>query len=333
MQVLIIGGPRFVGYALTEALLKNKHTVTYFNRGKTNPELFPEVEKIRGDRDGEIRKIGNKTFDVVIDTCGYLPRIVKQSVDYLKEKTTYYVFISSVSVYSATSLIPKRDETSEVFELEDKTTEEIMGAPNNYGGLKVLCERLVQETFGEKTIIIRPGYIIGPNDPTHRFTYWPVRIRKGGNMLAPGDKPCNLQVVDVRDLAEFTVKLLEHKKTGVFNVAGPEKTFDFKEMLQEVHQIIGSTTEFQWATNSWLKEQGVQPGSDFPIWDPSEEDQYLMDVSIERAIKAGLTFRSLTETVQATLEWFDSINGDSKTWPVGLDTEKEKTLLTKLQDS
>ena len=332
MHVLIIGGPRFVGYALTEALLQNNHKVTFFNRGKTNPELFPEVEKIRGNRDGEISIIGDgRTFDVVIDTCGYVPRIVKQSVDYLKNKTTYYVFISSVSVYTATKLIPKRDETSEVFELDDKTTEEIMGEPNNYGGLKVLCERIVQETFRENAIILRPGYIVGPNDPTHRFTYWPVRIRKGGNMLVPGDKPCNLQIIDVRDVAEFTVKLLESKKTGVFNIVGPEKTYDFKELIEELQSIINSTTKFYWVSNSWLEEKGVKPGTDFPIWDPSQEDQYLMDVSVKKAKKAGLTFRSLVETVQETLEWYDSIDGDSKTWSVGLDPAKEKELLKKVQ--
>lgn len=331
MQVLIIGGPRFVGYALTKALLQNNHKVTFFNRGKTNPELFPEVEKIRGDRDGKIANIGNRTFDVVIDTCGYVPRIVKQSVDYLKDKTTYYVFISSVSVYTATALLPKRDETSEVFELDDKTTEDIMGEPNNYGGLKVLCERIVQETFRDKATIIRPGYIVGPNDPTHRFTYWPVRIRKGGNMLAPGDMPCNLQIIDVRDLAEFTVTLLENKKTGVFNVAGPSKPYDFREMVENLQTILQSKTEFKWATNTWLEEQGVKPGSDFPIWDPSEEDQLLMDVSIEQAEKEGLKFRTLVETVQATLKWYDSINGDAKNWNVGLDPTKEKQLIKLLQ--
>lgn len=331
MKILVIGGPRFVGYALTEALLKNNHIVTFFNRGKTNPELFPEVEKIHGNRDGEMANIGpDKKFDAVIDTCGYLPRIVKQSVNFLKDKTTYYVFISSVSVYSSTHILQHRDETSDVFELNDPTTEEIFGEPNNYGGLKILCERVVQEVFKENTIIIRPGYIIGPNDPTHRFTYWPVRIRKGGKMLAPGENPCNLQIVDVRDLAEFTVELLEKQKTGTFNVAGPEKTFDFKEMIKRLKKITKSNVEIHWATNSWLNEHGISAGKDFPIWDPSTEDQALMDVSIEKAVKAGLKFRSLDETVNSTLQWYDGIKGDTKNWTVGLDPEKEKELLEKL---
>ena len=331
MKVLLIGGPRFVGYALTEALLEKGHEVTFFNRGKTNPDLFPDVEKIRGNRDGEIANIGNdQKFDVVIDTCGYVPRVVKQSVDFLRDKTSYYVFISSISVYSATKLVPKLTEEAEVFELEDKTTEEIMKPPNNYGGLKVLCERVVQEVFGDKAVIIRPGYIVGPNDPTHRFTYWPVRIRKGGKMLAPAQQPSNMQFVDARDLAEFTVGLLEQKKSGVYQVTGPNKTYDFRTMLEEINKIVGSKADFQWASTTWLEEQKVKPGEDLPLWDPSEEDQALMDVNIEKAVKDGLTFRSLKETVKDTLEWYDKINGDTKEWRVGLDQQKEQELVKKL---
>lgn len=333
MKILLIGGTRFVGYALTEALLKNNHSITFFNRGKTNPDLFPEVEKIHGNRDGEIPNIGSdRKFDVVIDTCGYVPRIVKQSVDFLKDKVKYYVFISSVSVYSSTDVIQHRDELSEVFELKDPNTENIMGEPNNYGGLKVLCERTVQKVFKENAIIIRPGYIVGPNDPSHRFTYWPVRIRKAGKMLAPGDSPCNLQIVDVRDLAEFIVELVEKQKTGVFNVAGPEEPFDFREMLEKLHKITSSNAEIYWATNSWLQEQGVIAGKDFPIWDPSVEDQTLMNVNIDKALKAGLKFRSLDDTVNSTLQWYDDIKGETKEWSVGLNSEKEKELLIHLRD-
>lgn len=331
MKILLIGGPRFVGYALTKALLKSNHTITYFNRGKTNPDLFPEVEKIHGNRDGDIANIGSdRKFDAVIDTCGYLPRVVKQSAKFLKDKATYYVFISSVSVYSSTDIIQHRDESSEVYELKDPTTEEIMGEPNNYGGLKALCERVVQETFKENAIIIRPGYIVGPNDPTHRFTYWPVRIRKGGKVLAPGDSPCNLQIIDVRDLADFIVELLKNQRTGVFNVAGPENPFDFRVMLEKLNTITKSNAEIHWVTNSWLKEQGVVSGKDFPIWDPSTEDQALMNVNVDKAIKAGLKFRLLDDTVKSTLEWYDLIKGDTKEWNVGLDSEKEKELLKNL---
>lgn len=332
MKVLLIGGPRFLGYALTKSLLARRHRVTFFNRGKTNAELFPEIKKIRGERDGEISNIGDARFDAVIDTCGYLPRVVKQSVDYLKDKATYYIFISSISVYTGTESIDYRDENSPVYELPDPTTEKILDPPSNYGGLKALCERTVQEGFGEKAIVLRPGYIVGPRDPSHRFTYWPTRIRKGGNVLAPGDKPSKVQLVDVRDIADFVVTLLEQKKGGVYNVTGPAtEPYEFKELLEQIKEIIDPKVEFSWVTDEWLNENEVRPGKDFPIWDPSEEDQSLMNVNIDRALRDGLKFRPLKETVKALLEWYDSIEGDTKEWPVGLSLEREKELFKMIE--
>ena len=330
MNILLIGGPRFLGYALTEALLAQNHSVTFFNRGKTNPDLFTgKVEKIIGNRDGEIANIGDKQFDAVIDTCGYVPRIVKQSVDFLKDKATYYVFISSISVYQDSTII-NRDESAPVIELEDKTTEDVMGKPQNYGGLKVLCERVVQDGFGSKAVIIRPGLIVGPRDPTNRFTYWPVRVRKGGKTLVPGDEPLKSQVVDVRDLAEFTIKLLEDKKAGVYNVTGPGKPFDLKELFQNLQKITHSDTKFVWASNEWLKKEQVGEWMEMPLWETSPESQALMQVSIARAIQDGLQFRTLEQTVTDTLAWYDDIQGDTKKWPAGLAPEKEKDLLGKL---
>ncbi len=333
MNILLIGGPKFVGHAVTESLLAQNHSVTFFNRGKTNPELFNgNVEKILGNRDGEISNIGNKKFDAVIDTCGYVPRIVKQSVDFLKDKATYYVFISSISVYEE-SAVHQRDEQAKVIELEDKETEDIMGKPQNYGGLKVLCERTVQEGFGDNAIIVRPGLIVGPRDPTNRFSYWPVRIRKGGKTLVPDSDPFFVQVIDVRDLAEFIVNLLEHKKTGVYNATGPEKPYEFKELVRDMKKITSSNTEFVWAADSWLKNEKVGEWMEMTLWEPSPENQALMDVSIEKAVKDGLRFRSLKQTVTDTLEWYDEIEGDTKQWPAGLDSEKERKLLEKLQKS
>ena len=330
MNILLIGGPRFLGYALTEALLTHNHSVTFFNRGKTNPDLFTnKVVKIIGDRDGEISNIGSKKFDAIIDTCGYVPRIVKQSVDYLKNKTTYYVFISSISVYEDSS-VPNRDETAQVIELEDKETEDIMGSAKNYGGLKVLCERVVQESFGENAIIIRPGLIVGPHDPTNRFTYWPVRIRKGGKILAPGDSPFNVQIIDVRDLAEFIVKVIEDKKPDVYNATGPEKPFQFRDFAHQVKKITNSDADFCWATNKWLLQEKVGQWMEMPLWETSPESQALMESNIRKALTAGLQFRSLEDTVYATLHWYDEIKGDSKTWPAGLGPSKEQELLQKL---
>ena len=329
MEVLLIGGPRFLGMALLNTLLEKKHNVTVFNRGKTNPTFFDgKIKKITGNRDGEISKIGNKTFDVVIDTCGYVPRVVKQSVEYLQNKTTKYVFISSISVYEDSTELD-RDETAKVIELENKTTEDIMGQPSNYGGLKVLCEGVVQEAFGKQAIIIRPGLIVGPHDPSNRFTYWPVRIRKGGNILVPGDS-CKVQIIDVRDLAEFIVTLLEKNKAGVYNATGPEQSYEFREIAEKITEVTQANVNFQWVNNTWLQEQNVGPWMEFPLWEPSAESQASMQVSIEKALQDGLQFRSLEDTVQATLKWYDEIGGDTKTWSAGLKKEKEDELLKRI---
>lgn len=331
MNILLIGGPRFLGHAVTEALLAHNHTVTFFNRGKTNPELFDgKVDKIIGDRDGEIGKIGDKKFDAVIDTCGYVPRIVKQSVDFLKDKAPYYVFISSISVYEE-STEHKQTEEAQVIELDDKKTEDIMGKPKNYGGLKILCERTVQEGYDSQAIVIRPGLIVGPRDPTNRFSYWPVRIRKGGKTLVPGGEPFLVQIIDVRDLAEFIVTLLENRKTGVYNATGPEQTYEFRELVQQIKKITTSNAEFVWAADSWLKNEKVGEWMEMPLWEPSPENQAMMDVNITKAVQDGLRFRSLEQTVTDTLAWYDEIQGDTKQWPAGLNGEKEQVLLGKLQ--
>lgn len=263
MKTLVIGGSRFVGYTIIETLLAHNHSVTMFNRGVTNPDAFDgKVDKIIGNRDGDIASIGNQHFDAVIDTCGYVPRIVKQSIDFLKDKTPMYVFISSQSVYTDRKISEYADivvdESSPVRELADKTTEEVRGKPENYGGLKILCERAIQEVFGTNSIIIRPGLIVGPHDSANMLTYWAVRIRQGGKVLAPGDKAFYCQIIDARDLAEFILKLVEEKKTGVFNATGPQKPYYFRGMLQEIQKVTNSNTDFVWASNDWLKKNNVE---------------------------------------------------------------------------
>lgn len=328
MDVLIIGGTKFLGRALVDVLLQNEHTITLFNRGKTNPGLYPQVETIIGDRDGQTANLGERSWDVVIDTCGYVPRIVNQSVQYLKGRTKQYVFVSSISVYKENPT-PNQDESAEVIELEDKASEDIYATPESYGGLKVLCERATQDGFGEDSLIIRPGLIVGPHDPTNRFTYWPVRIRKGGKTLAPGNGSGFIQVVDVRDLAEFMVNLIEKNVNGVFNVTGPTRPLRIDELLDRLIQVTQSDTELVWKQDQWLLDNKVGPWMEMPLWAPSPAFQASMQTNISKSMEYGMTFRALEETVQDTLVWYDTIIGDEKEWPAGLDAKKEMVLLTK----
>ncbi|MCE7734697.1 MAG: epimerase [Candidatus Heimdallarchaeota archaeon] len=328
VDILIIGGTKFLGRALVESALSRGHKLTLFNRGKTNPDVFPDVERIQGDRDGEISNLGTKNWDVVIDTCGYVPRVVKSSAEYLKDKAKSYVFISSISVYTESTEM-NRDENAEVIELEDKTTEDIMGSPDSYGGLKLLCEEEVTKTFND-SLIIRPGLIVGPHDPTNRFTYWPVRIRKGGKILIPKDENYPVQVIDVRDLADFTLDLIEKGVSGAFNATGPEYQLTLGAVFEICKSFSSNNPEFVTADNQWLLDNEVQPWMEMPLWIPDDTGRALMQVSIAKALKNDLQFRSLKETVRDTLDWYDQIDGDSEEWNAGMKPEKETDLLSKL---
>ncbi|MHA2502373.1 MAG: NAD-dependent epimerase/dehydratase family protein, partial [Candidatus Kariarchaeaceae archaeon] len=198
MKILIIGGTRFVGRAISESLLAHGHSLTLFHRGKTNPDYLPEATHVIGDRETDIERLTG-TWDVVIDTCGYYPRIVKISANHLQDKVKHYLFISTISVYSSTSELGIT-EAAPLQQLDDPTTEDMQSEENAYGGLKVLCENVVTSVYGERSIIVRPGLIVGPYDPTNRFTYWLPRIRKSGRILAPGDGSMPSQFIDVRDL-------------------------------------------------------------------------------------------------------------------------------------
>lgn len=328
MDILIIGGTKFLGRALVDAAIEKGHKLTLFNRGQTNPDLYPEIEQIRGDRDGEISNLGDRKWDVVIDNCGYVPRVVNQSVEFLKDKAKAYVFISSISVYTETAEL-NRTEDAPVIELEDKTTEDIMATSESYGGLKYLCEEAVDNVF-ENSLIIRPGLIVGPHDPTNRFTYWPVRIRKGGKILTPSDENYPVQIIDVRDLANFILHLIENNIYGAFNVTGPDKSHSLGTIFDACKSFSQNNPEIVKADEQWLLDHEVQPWMEMPLWIPDDAGRALMQVSIEKGLKQGLKFRPLTETVKDTLDWYDYIKGDDQEWNAGLNSEKEIELLSKL---
>ena len=324
LKLLIIGGTMFVGRHLVEAALAQGHEVTLFNRGQHNPDLFPEVEKLRGNRDSELDALKGRTWDVVVDTCGYVPRIVRQSAELLADSVGLYVFISTISVYSDYSQVGM-DENAPLGTLEDPTVEEVTGP--NYGPLKVLCEQAVEEALPGRALIIRPGFIIGPHDPSDRFTYWPYRVSQGGTMLAPNPPSQPMQFIDARDLAEWTLHLAKKKVTGIYNATGPDAPVKLETLLDESKAVTGADTEFVWADEAFLVEEKAP----FPLWIPTggnPELVALMQVSVEKAIADGLTFRSLAQTIQETLDWAKSRPSDYQ-WRTGLTPEREQELLQK----
>ncbi len=323
MKILIIGGTIFVGRHLVEVARRRGHEITLFNRGQHNADLYPDIEKLRGDRKTDLSALKDRRWDAVIDTCGYVPRVVRASAEALQDAVNLYVFISSVSVYQEFPGQTTLDETSPVGVLTDPTTEEVTG--ESYGPLKALCEQTVSEVFPGRDLNIRPGLIVGPNDPTDRFTYWPVRVARGGAVLAPGRPSEKLQFIDVRDLAEWTIRLIEENRTGVFNAAGPVPPISTSELLEICRTVSGSDAVFHWADKDFLAEQNVSPWQDMPVWIPDTNDI----VNLEKAVRFGLQTRPVAETVADTLAWARTRPADHK-MRAGLDPQREQEVLTEL---
>jgi 2'-hydroxyisoflavone reductase len=328
MRILIIGGTRFLGRHLVEAALDRSHDVTLFNRGKSNPDLFPRLETILGDREQDINKLNGRIWDAVIDVAGYLPRIVRLSAEVLKENVARYVFISTISVYRDFKEIGIA-ESYPVGTLENETVEEITG--ETYGPLKALCEQVVQNIYGMRALIVRPGLIVGPHDPTDRFTYWPVRVARGGEVLAPQGPDALIQIVDVRDLADFIINLIQNHAFGVYNATGPDYELTIGKLLEVSKQVSGSDANFRWASVDFLNRHKVEAWSDMPTWVPDDEEGVgLSHVDVSKAIAAGLKFRPLDETVRDTLEWAQTRPADHQ-WRAGLTAEREAEVLAALK--
>lgn len=327
MNILILGGKRFLGIALVEAALKREHVPTLFNRGLTNPELFPAIENLIGNREGDLRALKGKEWDAVIDTSGFVPRIVNQSASFLSGKCKHYVFISTLSVYKDFKA-PDISEDYPIAELEDPSDEDYTG--DSYGPLKALCEYEIQQKFEGKVLVLRPGLIVGPNDPTDRFTYWPWRVSLGGKVLAPSPPSSNLQFIDVRDLAEFIIHMIEKQSEGVFNVTGPKKPVTMGSLLVACREASLSDSSFVWVDEPFLLKEGVTPWVDLPLWIPSSDSNFagFYNINNSKALKAGLTFRPLSQTVTDTLTWLKT-RPESKNLKVGMDIARETELLIK----
>jgi 2'-hydroxyisoflavone reductase len=328
MKILILGGTKFLGRHLVDAALSRSHEVTLFNRGKTAPDLFPNVEMILGDREHDIEKLAGREWDAAIDVAGYLPRVVRLSAQALRESVQRYVFISSISVYAGFQKVGI-NESDPVGKLEDESVEEITG--ETYGPLKALCEKVVQEVYGDRALVIRPGLIVGPYDPTDRFTYWPMRVKRGDDMITPDGPQTPIQIIDVRDLSTFIIKLIEDNASGTYNATGPGDELTMGEFLDACKRVTGSVATFHWTSAEFLQEHNVQPWSDMPVWIPdTEEDAGFSRVDVSRAIQAGLEFRPLEETIRDTIAWAETRPEDFE-WRAGLNPDKERILLSLLK--
>jgi 2'-hydroxyisoflavone reductase len=333
MKVLILGGTGFIGPHFVDALTAGGHKITLFNRGKRDPEVKPGIEQLLGDRNGQIDALKGRDWDVVIDNSGYTPSQVKATAELLKDHVKRYIFISSIAVY-ADFAKAGIDEDYKLAELKDPATEVVNG--ETYGGLKVLCEKVVESTYGKRATIIRPTYIAGPGDITDRFTYWPFRVSKGGEMLAPGTPSDPFQYIDVRDLADFIRTCVEKHVSGKFNLCGPQGAVTMGSLLDESKRITRADTTLVWASPEFLEASEIigekAKGNYMPIWQPPKGEQAgLLLVSPARAEKKGLRFRSLETTIRDTLEWQKKRPQDQQILKAGLTMEKEAELLAALK--
>jgi 2'-hydroxyisoflavone reductase len=331
LRILILGGTGFTGPYQVKYALARGHKVTTFNRGKTHPgELAGEVEQLIGDRNGQLDALKNRKWDVCIDNPTTLPAWVRDAAQILKRNVDRYVFISTISVYADTS--KGVDETAPLAKYEGadafKETLEAMKASGykTYGPLKALSEQEAEKAFPAKTLIIRPGLIVGPRDETDRFTYWPVRIDRGGEVLAPGTPDDLVQFIDARDLAEWTIRMVENGETGAYNATGPAKPLGVGNMLNGIKSALKSEAKFTWVPANFLTEQKVEAWSGMPVW--TGEESGMARTNISRALGKGLTFRPLADTARDTLDWFKSLPPERQSkLHAGLPPEREKEVL------
>lgn len=341
MNILIIGGTKFLGRHLVNAALKNDHEVTLFNRGKFSQEEFENVEQIHGDRNFDLKNLGEKTFDAVIDTSGYLPETVKISAEFLKEKVGQYVFISSGSVYPETPE-PNYDETTPTAKLSDEQLKQVAeidpkGDLNgktlgeHYGALKKLCEEEIERMMPNRVLNVRAGMIVGEFDWTDRFTYWAMRIAKGGEILAPGKPENFVQLIDAKDLSEWIISMIETNENGTFNVTSRSLDLTFGKMLDAIKTATGSNAEFVWADENFLKENNVAPWSEMPFYLPESDDSVknFLTMNVDKALSKNLKFRPLEETIRDVFNWREKQDFEMK---AGISLEREKELLEKFHN-
>ena len=329
LRVLIFGGTGFLGPHFVQALQAGGHQITLFNRGRSNPGLFKDLETLIGDRDGKLDALKGRDWDVVIDDSGYVPRQVKLSAELLKDHVQHYLFISSISVYG-TFPKPGLNEDDKVAEPPDAKVEEVTN--ETYPGLKAGCEQVVTSIYGSRSTVVRPHYVVGPGDSTDRFTYWVARIARGGQVLAPGSASDPLQYIDVRDLAAFVRHCAEQRPAGRFNACTPPGAHTMGELMETGKRVSGSNATFVWANAEFIQKNGMMEKGEIPIWLPSSGPlSGALLVSSARAVQQGLRFRDLATTVRDTLDWHNKRPAEQRQkLAVGLTPEREAELLKQL---
>lgn len=322
LRILILGGTGFVGPNQVRSAVARGHEVTLFNRGITNPDLFPDLETLIGDRDGDLAALEGRAWDVVIDNSANLPRWVRLSTAALRGSVGKYLFVSSTGVYIPYLTTDIR-EGAPVDTIDDPETEVVNG--RTFGALKALAEEEARATFPETHLVLRPTYIIGPGDPTDRYTYWPVRLARGGEVLAPGTPDDPMQHVDVRDLAAFMIRAVEDDLTGTCNVTGPREPLTMGGLLERTRSAVGSDATLTWVNAGFLQEHGL---SALTYWtEPAGDYLGMMQVNGDKAFDAGFAMRPLEETARDTLEWFNAQDAERQELRSGLTPEREAELL------
>ena len=338
MKILLIGGTGFLGSHIVRAAQVRNHEVTIFHRSHHTSAGRAVGEEIFGDRTDELFKLANRRWDAVIDTCGYLPHTVRASATALRDAVGQYVFISSVAAYADFSTTNYAEttplatltakQTAEANHLTAKANLTAGALADLYGGLKALCEAQVQQVFGSRTLLIRPGLLVGPDDATDRFTYWAWRVARGGEVLAPGRSMRYVQFVDVRDVADWLVALIERGVMGPYNVTGHPFALSFGRLLEAMKEASGSQAVFTWVDEAFLQREQVAPWSELPLYLPesSAATAGFLSANIARARAEGLTFRPLQATIQDTLAWRATQESPLK---AGLSAAREQELLAK----
>ncbi|MBI2519718.1 MAG: NAD-dependent epimerase/dehydratase family protein [Bdellovibrio sp.] len=297
MKLLIIGGSIFLGrHLVTEALRKN-HEVWIFNRGQSGPIPSPVCHVLQGNRESQsdLKKLSTMKFDAVIDTCGYVPRVVRTGLEILKDIAPHYLFASTISVYA--NPLANADETSPLMTSSDPQSEDVQ---KHYGGLKVLCENAVRTYFPNRNTNVRLGFLVGPYDRIYRLPYWLERLAAGGEVIAPGNPSDPFQCIDIRDAAAWMVLCAEKKIAGDFNVTG--HVLPLGNLLNTCNQTLGDKAQLTWIPHSFLRDQGITAFDEIP-YNISDEERGAVQISIAKALANGLTFRSLTETICDTHAW------------------------------
>jgi 2'-hydroxyisoflavone reductase len=330
LSVLVLGGTSFLGPCIVRSALARGHGVTLFNRGKTNPGLFPELETLKGDRNtGDLAALQGRKFDAIVDTSGYVPGHVEATAELFADHAQHYTFISSISVYPEFGSSAKElDETASLASTTPDVVDKVKTIRESmpyYGAMKALCEQAAEQAMPGRVANLRAGLIVGPDDPSDRFTWWPVRIDRGGKVLAPGDQDARVQMIDVRDLGDWIVHCFEQKVAGVYNAVGFDGVLTMAELLAGCKCATSTPCELVWASEDFLTENEVGPWMEMPLWLPRAGRTYAKN---ERARAQGLKFRPVADTIRDTLAW--AKESPRRFERTGLKPEKEAMLLEKL---